>query len=168
MAFFKANSRRPRSIAEGVVQRTVDKAFIPPLSTRVVLTDRADGTLWLLSFSTTPAGPDGLGYISILTPPPDRPDQGNYTVYGPSSGPVVSWVSTPVAHSQGVDPRPEVFARLLVRGGYLGFEAIPDRIYGRRVVPRKRVERGVREIIRPSTYTPSGPFNVLAWRDMEF
>lgn len=145
-----------------------DMAFIPPLSARVVLTDRADGVLWLLSFTTTPPAADGLGYISINSTLPGSPDQGNYTVYGAYSGPVVTWVSTPVEHSQGVDPSPNVFARLLVRGGFLGFEAIPDRVSGGRVVPRRRVERGVREIIRPSTYATSGPFNVLAWRSMEF
>lgn len=146
----------------------VDLAFIPPLSPTMVLTDRADGALWALAFSTEVASPDGLGYISIINPPLARPDQGNYTVYGPYSGPVVTWVSTPLVHSQGVDPSPNVFARLLVRGGILGFETIQVRASGPRVMPRRRVARDVREIIRPSTYAASGPFNVLAWRSMEF
>src|SRR5262245_17218534 len=93
---------------------------VPPKTGRIILTDRADGTLWVLSYSTTPPAGDGLGYIAIDDVIPTS-DKGNYHIYPPYDGPMVGWVTSPQEHSQGVDPKPNVYARLLVRAGYLGF-----------------------------------------------
>lgn len=142
--------------------------FNPPRTPRVILTDRGDGSLWLLTFNTTEASSDGLGYISIVQPVPERPDVGNLHVYGQYDGPHVRWVDTPVEHSQGTDPQPTVVAKLFVRDGYLGFETVSVNVSNTRVIARQRVQRINREIIRPTTYAVGGPFEVLAWRDLEF
>lgn len=165
MAFSKANVQRAHA------ERS-DYEFIavPPKSPRVILTDRGDASLWLLTFSTAEASADGLGYISIMQPVPEIPDKGNLHVYGQYDGPYIQWVDTPTKHTQGADPRfarPPV-SRLFIRDGYLGFEVVNFNTRSGRTIARQRVQRINREIIRPSTYDDSGPFNVLAWRDMEF
>lgn len=165
MAFLKSNIARSRA-----EKSDFDFISVPPKTGRVVLTDRGDASLWLLTFSTAEASTDGLGYISILQPVPDIPDKGNLHVYGQYEGPYIQWVDTPTVHSQGADPRfgAPPNARIFVRDGYLGFETVSLTTRSGRTIARQRVLRINREIIRPSTYDDSGPFNVLAWRDMEF
>lgn len=165
MAFSKENVQRART-----ERGDLEFIAVPPKSPRVVLTDRGNASLWLLTFSVAEASADGLGYISIMQPVPELPDKGNLHVYGPYDGPYIRWVDTPTVHSQGADPRfgsPPV-GRLFVRDGYLGFEVVDTTTRSGRTIARQRVQRINREIIRPSTYDDSGPFNVLAWRDMEF
>lgn len=165
MAFHKGNV--PLSRAE---RGDMEFIAVPPRTPRVVLTDRGNGSLWLLTFSTAEASADGLGYISIMQPVPELPDKGNLHVYGPYDGPYIRWIDTPIAHSQGADPRfgvPPVGC-IFVRDGYLGFETVTTTTRTGRTIARQRVQRINREIIRPLTYDDSGPFNVLGWRDMEF
>lgn len=165
MAFSKANIPLSR-----VERGDLDFIAVPPKSPRVVLTDRGNASLWLLTFSTADASADGLGYISILQPVPETPDKGNLHVYGPFDGPYIGWIDTPTVHSQGADPRfgAPPRTRIFVRDGYLGFETVDLTTRSGRTIARQRVQRVNREIIRPSTYADSGAFNVLAWRDMEF
>lgn len=165
MAFSKANVQRSRT-----ERSDLEFIAVPPRSPRVVLTDRGNASLWLLTFSTVEASDDGLGYISILQPVPELPDKGNLHVYGPFDGPYIRWVDTPTVHSQGTDPRfgAPPAARLFIRDGYLGFETVDLTTRSGRTIARQRVQRINREIIRPSIYADSGPLNVLAWRDMEF
>lgn len=78
---------------------------IPPLPVNIILTDRADGTLWLIEHVTTtdpfPPG-DGFGRIGITTTLPTKPDKITYAAY---EEPYVA---------DGI--------RLIVRGGRLGFD----------------------------------------------
>lgn len=85
---------------------------VPPLPTGILLEDRADGTIWLVSWNTTESSVDGEGYISINTVYPGHLP---YYRYGPYSGPYVNG-----QHGIG---------RLCVRGGRLGVEIIGDRGY---------------------------------------
>lgn len=165
MAFIKGNVQRSRAD-----KGDFEFIAVPPKTGRVVLTDRGNASLWLLTWSTAEASPDGLGYISILQPVPDLPDKGNLHVYGPFDGPYISWVDTPLKHTQGADPRfgRPVNTRLFVRDGYLGFETVDLTTRSGRTIARKGVQKINREIIRPSIYDDSGQSNVLAWRDMEF
>lgn len=82
---------------------------IPTLPTYIVLTDRADGKLWLLEYSTTTLNADGAGYVGITTVlPTNRP----YITFAANEEPY--FPGTPLT-------------RLIVRGGYLGAEtANPD------------------------------------------
>ena len=165
MAFYKGQ-RAPATAS----RNELELIATPPKTPRVILTDRGNVSLWLLTWSTSETSADGLGYISILQPVPELPDRGNTHVYGPFDGPYIQWIDTPSVHSQGADPRfanPPV-SRLFVRDGYLGFETVDIKTRSGRTIARQRVQRTNREIIRPSTYADSGPFNVLAWRDMEF
>jgi len=133
----------------------------PPLPANVVLTDRADGTLWHLSFTTTPPGPDGLGYITLNSALPVLPNK-DIVVYGAWDGPVMSMR----------DPRNglEFQAQLLVRGGYLGFEVDTDLypITGRsqaRVMARRSLQKSGREIIFPGNWPV---YEALAWVEVDF
>lgn len=114
---------------------------IPPIPKPIILTDRADGTLWWLSFSTASPGPDGLGYVSLNSQIPTDP---NRIIYDVNEGPIV-----------GSNPR----IRLIVRGGYLGYELFPAQRgitagSQERVLAQKTgVQREYREIILPTGWT---------------
>lgn len=124
---------------------------IAPLAARVVLTDRADGAQWLLSFVTDPSPVDGFGYITLnsnlgsLTQ-----DTGNVRVFDANFGPYLYGPPT---------------VRLLVRGGYLGFEEVTGAISGARIVARRLVQRDTRVIIFPEDYQNE---QVLAWTPANF
>lgn len=126
---------------------------IPPLPSGIVLTDREDGTLWLLSHNVTESSPDDLGYISITTTIPSNMTTRTFDAF---DEPFV-----------GTDPR----LRLLVRDGYLGFEIedLPQGITDRdtaRNLTRRAFAAETREIIKPSTWQETSP--VLGWEDVEF
>jgi len=131
----------------------------PPLPAHVVLTDREDGSLWHLSFTTTPPAVDGLGYITINSELPLIPNK-DIVVYGPYDGPVMGTR----------DPRAPR-AQLFVRGGYLGFEFDLDMGQGvtsrsqARVMARKGLQRTGREIIFPSNWPV---YEALAWIEVDF
>lgn len=80
---------------------------VPILPSGIILTDREDGTLWLLSHTLTSPGPDGNGYITIRTPMANIPGA--------------------VVYEAGSEPYLDNNAnyRIIVRGGYLGVEYIP-------------------------------------------
>jgi hypothetical protein len=151
-----------------IAKQDADWMFVPPRSKFVIMTDRGDSSLWMLAFSTAEPSDDGLGYISIVQPIPDRPDQGNIQVYDAYDGPIIRWISTPEVHTQGTDLRPEVVAKLLIRDGYLGFERVESTTANARTLARKRVQRSARELIRPAVYKDSGQDNTLGWREMVF
>lgn len=77
---------------------------IPPLPFPLILTDRADGTLWLVSYTLTPPYSDGYGFITINSTLPTRP---NRRIYAANEEP---WLPAPYP------------TRLIVRNGYLGVE----------------------------------------------
>lgn len=91
--------RYPRSI--------LGRPQIPPLPGYVVLTDRADGTLWLLTWSNAQANitPDNEGHISISDVIPTT-RRAATRVYTAGEEPFLA----------------EIPHRLIVRNGRLGFE----------------------------------------------
>lgn len=119
---------------------------IPPIPQGIVLTDRDDGTLWLLSYSTAEESEDGLGYISINDAIPPARERYVYDAYD--------------------EPKFHGTFRLLVRGGYLGYELIPrDPGTTKPVFAVKAASRSYREIYVPESWQRLG--DVLAWRDFE-
>lgn len=121
---------------------------IPVLPTQVILTDRQDGTLWLLSHSL-----DGL-YIAINTEWNPRVP---YKVYP--------------AHQE---PRlPENYLlRMVVVNGYLGYEVAPfpkgisDQDQ-QRILTRRGLENVIREIVQPIELEPwREEGDMLAWREL--
>lgn len=81
---------------------------IPPMPVYLILTDRADGTLWWLTYSTSPAGDDGYGYISITTTQPPSSVNVDSLTFPAYDGPMLG---------QG---------KLMVRSGFLGVDTGPD------------------------------------------
>lgn len=119
------------------------KIRIPPLPEQIVMTDRADGTLWLLSHNNTILSDDRYGYISINSAFDTRNDVVIYPAY---EGPLVL----------AGDP-PETTIRLLIRGALLGYETEPFiRGIGLRsqagFYTRKGVSSETRKIIIPTTW----------------
>lgn len=117
---------------------------IPPLPYYIILTDRADGKLWQLSFNVATASPDGFGYISINDALPTTPDK---QVYPAFEEPFLS-----------NSPR----TRLIIRGGILGVEEkvanlnesqVNTSEAQRRAIARLALSRSYREIIS-SILTP--------------
>lgn len=122
---------------------------IPPLPQYMVLIDRDDDTRWMLTHTLTPATSDGFGYFSITTPVPRNVY--DYMTFGKYDGPILSTQPT---------------VKLLVRGGYLGYEqeTLPISITDRdnpRILSRRGVARESREIYIPNSWvhTPDR----LAW-----
>lgn len=114
----------------------------PVLPFNVVLTDRNDGTLWHVSYTTTPPFTDGLGYITITTDIPVHTDK---YVYPAVEGPYLGQSN----------------ARLMVRGGYLGVEVLTlPEVYRNQgaVYARVQFNPDIREI--KASDTP----NEYAWR----
>lgn len=117
---------------------------IPPFPPAFVLTDRADGKLWLLTHNLTEASPDGEGYISITDVIPAVWYRLlEIQTFPADDGPVVN-----------TDP----VSRLLIRGGDLGFEILDFSVQGtaydrseRLIQTRKGVTRKTRRIHQPST-----------------
>ena len=116
------------------------KARIPPLPLNIVLTDRDDATLWLLSHTTS----DGVDYIMLTDTIPTTKD---VFTYGPYDGPYLTH-----EHNE------QEVLRLFVRGQRLGFERVDDGIpwLAAQGQPRLWTRNGLstthREIIVPSTY----------------
>lgn len=128
------------------------RPFIPA---HFILTDRDDGTLWHLSWSTEgPSTPDGLGRIMITDILPRQ--TWDYRVYPVGEEPLLAG-----------DPR----IRFFVRGGRVGMDIVPlpqgiRDMDQRRIVARVLYQTTIREIILPVGFDenlpPPGPRN-LAW-----
>jgi hypothetical protein len=86
--------------------RDYGRIRIPSLPSGIILTDRADGTLWLISHNLDAASSDGFGYISIRTPMPN----------------VIT-----KTYQAGEEPyfNDDPTYRLIIRNGYLGVEILP-------------------------------------------
>lgn len=149
MAFSKAIRNQP---IWQLPANLVDWMRIPILPPRVYMTDRADGTVWWLTFNTTVSSVDSLGYISI-TDTLTTGDKGNYRTFGAYDGPYI-----------GLDP----ITRLFIRSGYLGYEVVTSGVHNGRSMARKGVERAGREIIIPVAFSLNDPDATLAWDDVEF
>lgn len=119
--------------------RSFSQVRSPPVPPYIILTDRADGTLWLLSHDVTGehvAISDGVNLL----------DLSDYVVYPANSGPVVpDTPSNPIAQKSE-------HKRLLVRGGYLGYENVPDATEQGRVMTRRGLSLILRRIFVPDTW----------------
>lgn len=136
---------------------------IPPLPQFIVMTDRADGTEWVLTHDVTGE------YIAIndhgLDIVGDKLGQWTDVVrYGPYEGP---YVKDPVAKPD-VAIQPQF--RLLIRGGYLGFEQVDEppskrEIQNARILTRRGVSRTIREILVPQVFKHFGMTrnDILGW-----
>jgi hypothetical protein len=146
--------RRPGGIRRNT-PNSVEWARIPPLPPRVLMTDRDDGTLWLLSFTITPPAADGFGYVTIRSDA-DLPSTKEVSgkVYAAYEGPYLP--GTPLT-------------RLLIRGGYLGYELVErppwlrdqdnPPIYAR---DARSIGRSSRLIVQPTGF-PDNDDAVLGW-----
>ena len=129
---------------------------IPPLPVNIILTDRDDGTLWWLIHVTDPAGPDGYGYVAIESTIPTLTDK---RIYAANEGPILP-----------TEPR----ARLIIRGGYLGYEfetTLDTGITDRDQAPihtRNGLKSETRRIIIPTDWSEHGPVDTLAWEPIDF
>lgn len=115
---------------------------IPALPGNHVLTDRADGTLWMLQHDVTG------GWISITDTWPSRYFE--YRVYEPYNGPVFQGHPT---------------IQLLVRDGYLGYEVTPldsmiQDMDNTRLLTRRGNSQTLRELVVPDDWVDG---EVLAW-----
>lgn len=145
------------------VQGYIDmgKVRVPPLPQYMVMTDRADGTLWLLSYNLTDLNPpaDGFGRISITDVLPSTPDK---LIFGPYEGPYVQEVT----NEQG-----NPIIRLLIRDGHIGYE-MPNFGPGvqsldtARVLTRRGVANILREIVVPLAWRSAG--DTLGWKVVDF
>lgn len=111
---------------------------IPPRGPHLILTDRGDGTLWHLSFTTTPPSTDGDGYITLNSTIPSDPYK---IIYGPYDGP---WVNEDI--------------QLFVRDGYLGMDNPDQRDWytdhdQARIMARSGLLTEGREIIIPAGFS---------------
>ena len=121
---------------------------VPPLPSRIVLTDRADGTLWILTHEA-----DGSHVGIESTIPANAKDLHTYPA---NVGPVLPTV-------------PE--ARLLVRGGFLGYEetALPRATTDRdqaRILTRRGVQSIVLEVREPAAGITAAERNMLAFEQV--
>ncbi len=122
---------------------------IPPLPYGTVLTDRADGTLWLLTHTQSLPGPDGEGYFSITDVIPRSVNTRVYAAYD----------------EPPVESQPNM--RVIIRNGSLGVEVPVDRGQGvtdMDVAPlqtRKGYERRTAYLYAPEDWNLLG--YVLAW-----
>ena len=129
------------------------RPFIPH---HFILTDRDDGTLWHLSWSTSGAAtPDGLGRIMISDTLPHP--EWDRKVFLVGEEPLLAG-----------DPR----IRLFVRGGRLGMDIVPlpqgiRDMDQRRIVARVQFQTTLREIILPVGFNENLPLasdpRNLAW-----
>lgn len=124
-----------------------NRVRVPPLPEFMVLTDRDDGTLWVLSHDITgeyiAINDEGLLKNPAVSSTIRRTE---FHVYGPFDGPIVP--------DRPTNPygQAEAQKRLLVRGGYLGYEATEPECEQGRVMTRRLVSRILREIIVPTTW----------------
>lgn len=131
------------------------QARIPPIPPRIIMTDRADGSQWLLSYNTT-LYPylDGLGAVSINNVFTVCP---NNTIYGAYEGPVLAGAPFEIV--------------LFIRNGTLGFDYEPSGVANQdrnqaRIMATLGLANSYRELVIP---TPFNPYTgVLAWEDQEF
>lgn len=103
---------------------------IPPRPQGIVLTDRNDGSLWLLSFSTNPRE-----RLSIVNTYSTIQRSEGVTIYGPYEGPVM-------------DEDGEF--QLMLRGGRLGFDYRPFPVGTQakdNMVPYARISRDQRQLL---------------------
>lgn len=119
----------------------------PPLPQFIVLTDRADGTLWVLSHDIT-GEYIAINDLGLLINPAVSSTirRTDFLVYGAFDGPIVPDRPT---NPVGQNAKQK---RLLVRGGYLGYEDTEPKVEQGRVMTRRSVSRILREIIVPTTW----------------
>lgn len=128
----------------------IGRIRIPPLPQYIVMTDRADGTRWLLTYNLS-EGPDGDGRISITDMLPSTPD---VLLFGPYDGPYLD----------GTDQQGRPIIRLLIRSGRLGYEQVMIQgitsIANVRILTRLGLSHIFREIIIPSSWNVT---HDIAW-----
>lgn len=113
----------------------------------IVMTDRDDGTLWLVSHdpNAVTVTPDGYGRFSLNTEFEEP-----VKIYGPYEGPMLAANGFTV--------------RLLVRGSRFGYDTLPNMTSSGRILTRRGNATPVREVYVPQ---PFGPGDRLAWTPLE-
>ena len=109
-----------------------------------ILTDRADGKLWLLTHDVTGeyvAINDQVSFIYIVAGP-----QLTYVIYPAAEGPVI-----PDAPTNPIGQKAKQ-KRLLVRGGFLGYEDIENEVETGRAMTRREMSRVLRRIVVPDSW----------------
>lgn len=152
MAFERGLSRRGSRDFRSEPPNQVEWMRLPPAPARVVMTDRANGTRWLLSYSTAFNTSDGFGHFSITDDLTETVNRGELPrIYGAYDGPYLA--STPIV-------------RLLIRNGYLGYDIVEQTgvasmdsppVYGR----KPAFNRSVRRLIVPVGFRYSP--DLLGW-----
>jgi len=120
-------------------------ARIPPIPQHIILTDRDDGTEWVLMHDATGQ------YVGISDAGVGR--RKDFIVFHPWDGPTL-------------DGFPNV--RMLIRGGRLGYELIDasrHKTAQQLVLTRRRVERRILELIVPTVIAVLG-FSALGYREI--
>lgn len=121
---------------------------IPPLPQGIVLTDRDDGTLWLLSLNVVESSPDDNGHFSITDTIPSNMDTRTFEA---NDEPYMAENSR---------------VRILIRGGRIGYEideppiGITDRDIGK-LMARSGNSSHLAELILPSSWQHDP--DVLGW-----
>lgn len=127
--------------------------FVPPIPTNFVMTDRQDGTLWHLTHNVDVFSVDGNGYISIKDVLPTTND---LTVYGAYEGPYLQ---------ERVITQGERIFRLLIRGGFLGYEVVEEQglsfILGAPILTSRNMDGLHRQIVTPLSWAHAG--DPLGW-----
>ncbi len=139
---------------------------IPPTPAFVVLTDRDDGTEWVLSHDST-GEYVAINDAGLVKGGDARFNWQDIILYGPYDGPIVPSPSRNRHYELATK------VRLLVRGGFLGYEEInPSQSYGEptqaRILTRRGLSRTIREIIVPEVWERFNSIidtDILAWED---
>lgn len=113
-----------------------DQVRVPPVPAVIVLTDRATGVKWRLWWNGD--------YFSIIDDPVANNIQSEVHEYGAYEGPLLYPVG-----------------RLLIRNGYLGYEAVTNPGSSGRVIARKTFRGEFREVYVPTSWRNDG--DTLAW-----
>lgn len=120
--------------------------FIPVFTQFMVLTDREDGKLWLLSHTVTEENRD---YFTITDE--WNPRKQPLVVYGPYEGPFLPGY-----------PR----FRFFIRDGRIGYEETETENQSQRILSRKLMQRHTLEVLVPSTFKRFG--DELAFERIDF
>lgn len=120
--------------------------FLPVFTQFMILTDREDGTLWLLTHYVTEAGRD---YFAITDEWNARKQP--LVEYGPYDGPYLP-------------NHPHL--RFFIRGGRIGYEEIEGANQSQRILSRKLMQRHTLEVLVPTSFKRFG--DELAFERINF
>lgn len=124
-----------------------NRARQPPFPSFIVLEDRDDGTLWVLTHDETgeyvAINDEGLLVNPSVSSVVKFPD---FVIYPAPSGPIIpDTPSNPIGQAASQK-------RFFVRGGRIGYEDVADEVEQGRVMTRRRMSRILRQIIVPDSW----------------